>query len=271
LLAAGCAALPPPGTDDPASLAAAETAFAAQSVKEDMRAAFLANFAPDGMYVRKEWVNAKQDLEKREAPPIVLDWRPVHVETSADGTMGLSTGPWKLTSKADPAKPPMYGQFVTIWKREPGGPWKVAADIGVTNPKDSLWTTPLELVPSIPALDPDPQGVESVEGLLQLTANFNGVNTAYRVNASPRFRAYREGMDPLLTRQAALDSEALAPRDLMIWMFDYSEVAKSGDFGYMRGRYARYTAPDKILGHYLRVWRVEGGHWRIVLDVTTSD
>jgi ketosteroid isomerase-like protein len=271
LLAAGCAALPPPGTDDAESLAAAETAFAAQSVATDMRAAFLANFAPDGVYVRNEWTNAKADLEARKAPPIVLDWRPVHTETAASGDMGLSTGPWKITSKTDPTKPPMYGQFVSIWKREPGGPWKVAVDIGISNPKDSLWNVPLDVTPNGPVVYRDPQGVETVEGLFQLTANFNGIGAAYRVNASPRFRAYREGLDPMVTREDAFNAPIMAPRDLLIYYFDYSEVAKSGDFGYMRGRYAKYSAPDKILGEFLRVWRMEGDHWRIVLDVATTN
>ena len=271
LLAAGCAALPPPGSEDAASLAEAETAFAAQSVKEDMRAAFLANFAPDGVYVRKEWVVASKDLAARAAPPIVLDWRPVHTEVAASGEMGLSTGPWKLTSKTDPAQPPSYGQFVSIWKRNPGEPWKVAADIGISNPKNSLWDVPLDKTISGPAADPDPQGVETVEGLFQLTANFTGVVGAYRMNASPRLRLYREGIDPLVTREDAFNSPATAPRELLVWIVDYTEVAKSGDFGYSRGRYATYTGYPKILGHFLRVWRMEAGHWRIVMDVATSE
>jgi ketosteroid isomerase-like protein len=271
LLAAGCAALPPPGTEDPASLAAAETAFAAQSVKEDMRTAFLANFAPDGMFVRKEWTNARKDLEGRAAPPIVLDWRPQHTEVAASGEMGLSTGPWKLTSKTDPAQPPSYGQFVSIWKREPGGPWKVAVDIGVSNPTNSLWDAPLDLTPSAPtgALDPV-GGAEDADGLFQLTANFTGMAAAYRMNVGPRMRFYREGIDPLVTRDSALNSPALATRDLLFFFVEKSEVAISRDFGYVRGHYVKYAQPDKVLGQFLRVWRLEDGHWRIVMDVATS-
>jgi ketosteroid isomerase-like protein len=271
LLTAGCAALPPPGTDDAISLAEAETAFAAQSVKEDMRTAFLANFAPDGVYVRKEWTNARKDLEGRTAPPIVLDWRPQHTEVAASGEMGLSTGPWKLTSKTDPSQPASYGQFVSIWKREPGGPWKVAVDIGISNPTNSLWETPLDLVPSAPPGVLDPVGgAEDADGLFQLAANFTGMAAAYRMNVGSRMRFYREGIDPLVTPKTALDSPALASRDLLFFYVEKAEVAKSSDFGYVRGHYVKYTDPAKILGQFLRVWRLEGGHWRIVLDVATS-
>src|SRR5258706_10708676 len=66
--------------DPPASLAAAETAFAAHSLREDHRVAFMANFAGDGVYVRDGWVVANADLAKQAAPAIVLDWRPVYTE-----------------------------------------------------------------------------------------------------------------------------------------------------------------------------------------------
>ena len=272
LLLAGCAALPPPGTDDAYSLADAETRFAAQSVATDMRTAFLANFAPDGMYLRKgEWINAIKDLQGRAAPPIVLDWRPAFTEVAASGEMGLSTGPWKVTSKTDPSQPPSYGQFVSIWKREPNGPWKVVADIGISNPKPSLWEAPLVATPSGPASDPDPQGVETIEGLFQLTSNFTGNAGAYRMNASPRLRVYREGVDPMTVREDAFNSNDAMPRELINWKVEYSEVAKSGDFGYARGRYGKYAEYPKMSGSFLRVWRMEAGHWRVVMDVATKD
>src|SRR2546430_3678148 len=72
---AACSVLPT-AEDDGSSLARAESAFAAQSVREDMRSAFLVHFAPDGVFVREAWVNAHQYLAAHPAPPIVLDWRP---------------------------------------------------------------------------------------------------------------------------------------------------------------------------------------------------
>ena len=48
------------------------------------------------------------------------------------------------------------------------------------------------------------------------------------------------------------------------------ESAFSGDFGYVRGSYASADAPAKVLGHYLRVWRLEANDWRVALDVTNA-
>ena len=97
LAAAACTTVRP--IDPPASLAAAETAFAAHSVREDMRVAFMAAFADDGVFVRNGWTLATASLKDRPAPPIVLDWRPVYTEVARSGELGLSTGPWKITSK----------------------------------------------------------------------------------------------------------------------------------------------------------------------------
>ena len=101
-LAATACAMPVTQPDPPESLAAAETAFAAHSVREDMRAAFLAAFADDGVFVRDGWAVSNTYLKDRPAPPIVLDWRPVYTEVARSGELGLSTGPWKITSKEKP-------------------------------------------------------------------------------------------------------------------------------------------------------------------------
>src|SRR5207253_11514121 len=117
-----------------------------QSVREDRRAAFLAHFAADGVLVRNGWVNAREHLAPRPAPPIVLDWRPVHAEVAASGELGLSTGPWKVTSKLDPDAPPAYGQFVSVWKRDAGGAWRVLVDLGISHAQPVFWDRPLEII-----------------------------------------------------------------------------------------------------------------------------
>src|SRR5687767_13066775 len=141
-LALAACAHPPAMTDHSPSLAAAETAFAAHSVREDMRVAFLAAFADDGVFVREGWRVSNDFLRDRAAPPIVLDWRPQYVEAASSGDLGLSTGPSKIMSKTDPRTPPTFGQFVSVWRRAPGGAWKVAVDLGIAHPEDTLWKDP---------------------------------------------------------------------------------------------------------------------------------
>jgi ketosteroid isomerase-like protein len=268
LALAGCAApaLFPRDTQDAASLAAAETAFAAHSVREDMRAAFLAHFADDGVTVRSGWVNSNAFLKDRPAPPIVLDWRPAYVETARSGDFGLSTGPWKLTPKARPQEPG-YGQFVSIWKREAGGEWKVAVDLGIAHEQAALWDRPLEAVTVRDGGMPVAGGIGTAEARFARDARIHGTRIAYRRNAADNLRFYRDGFVPLLGREQSLASPALV-EEQPVYAIERMETARSGDFGYARGSYAAASAPTVPRGYFLRVWRLEAGEWKIALDVT---
>ncbi len=266
LLLAACANPASAPLDAAASLAAAESAFAAQSVREDMRAAFLANFADDGVFVRNGWVNAKTDLAARSAPAIVLDWRPVYTEVARSGDFGLSTGPWKLTSKAKPETPPSFGQFVSIWRRDPGGPWKVAVDIGISHAGAALWDQALASVvlPGRAALTRG--GIETAELEFVTDAHLKGLAAAYAIYGGAGFRFYREGFAPAVGKAQALASPAMI-NEKLAWSIDQVEMSRSRDFGYSRGSYAALATPKTPLGYFMRVWHVEDGQWRIALDV----
>ncbi len=268
-LAAGCAQLPaePPAPVPAASLAAAETAFAAHSVREDMRAAFLANFADDGVFVRNGWTNSNAFLATQPAPPIVLDWRPAHTEVAASGELGLSTGPWKITSKTDPAAPPAYGQYVSIWRREALGPWKVAVDLGIAHSQSSLWDAPLDTTSSEGTPASRSNDIESAELDFVSDAHALGPRAAYAKHGSQRMRFYRTSTQPAIGKAAALASPGMSDERLA-WVVDRTEIAGSRDFGYARGSYAALSARGVPLGYFLRVWRREGNAWRIVMDVT---
>lgn len=255
--------------DNTASLAAAETAFAAHSVREDMRAAFRAAFAPDGVFVRNGWTISNDWLRTQPAPPIVLDWRPQYVEVAASGDLGLSTGPWKITSKAKPDTPPTFGQFVSVWRRDGGGPWKVAVDLGIGHPADSLWGAPLE-TRQLPHQPSGPEGgIAQAEARFAAEARARGLRAAYAAHGADNLRFYRNGHAPTATRVAALASAAMGDES-PAWSIERTETARSGDFGYARGSYAAPSAPAVPVGWYSRVWRREGAQWRVVLDVTNA-
>jgi len=256
----------PATMDHTASLAAAETAFAAHSVREDMRVAFLAAFADDGVFVREGWRVSNDFLRDRPAPAIVLDWRPQYVETSASGDLGLSTGPSRITSKAQPETPPTHGQFVSVWRRSPGGPWKVAVDLGIGHPGDALWGTPLETRQLSAPATAAAGSVSQAEARFAEGARAHGLRAAYAAHGAANLRFYRPGQAPTATREAALASPAMAEA-APTWAVERTETSQAGDFAYARGAYATQSAPAVPIGWYLRVWRHEAGQWRIVMDV----
>ena len=262
---AACAALP--ASDENArGLADAESAFAAQSVREDMRRAFIAHFAPGGQFLRGKWVTARDWLEPRPAPPIVLDWRPQYVEVARSGDMGLSTGPWKLASRDDPAAAPAYGQFVSVWTRAQGGPWQVLVDSGISHDGAQLWEAPL-----VARTSPAVAGAESLPTaeaeLDRLSRGDGGLAAAYRARGAQDLRLYRTSEAPHASLDAALASPAVAANRVAWWIERY-DASASGDFGYALGRYSVPPATTTA-GHFLRVWRREPVGWRVVVDVAT--
>lgn len=258
----------PPHSTAPAELAAAESAFAAQSVREGMRAAFLAWLAPDATLFRAGPVNGPAAIAASPDPPIVLDWRPVFVEVAASGELGLSTGPWKITSRSDPSAPPLFGQFISVWKRTADAGWRVHVDLGISHPHPGLADAPLlaQVTPALARGD-SAAGVAAAEADFARRAAEAGNAAAYAHWLSPAARIYREGHAPFLGREAALASPA-AGNDRIAWSVERHEASASGDLGYAMGRYA--VPGGSTAGHYLRVWRREAPGWRIALDVVNA-
>ena len=63
-----------------------------------------------------------------------------------------------------------------------------------------------------------------------------------------------------------------APTGLLTWWPIYADVSRAGDLGYAYGTYELKTkASDEKpaeQGNYVRMWKRQGGAWRVVLDVT---
>jgi ketosteroid isomerase-like protein len=117
------------------SLVEAERAFARASVAKGIRDSFLEFFADDGVNFSPEPGNAKEFYGKRPAGPslITLDWSPIYADISQAGDMGYTTGPYTVTSK-EQQKVVGQGYYFSVWKKQAGGNWKVAADIGIQTP-----------------------------------------------------------------------------------------------------------------------------------------
>ena len=63
-------------------------------------------------------------------PGFALSWQPTTVEVSRTGDLGYTVGTYELTLH-DAQGNPMTdrGKYVTVWKKQPDGKWKVVADI----------------------------------------------------------------------------------------------------------------------------------------------
>lgn len=67
--------------------------------------------------------------------PMALTWKPIHAEMAASGDLGYTFGYWEARGKDKEGKEVVrYGKYVTIWKKQADGAWKVVYDGGNDGP-----------------------------------------------------------------------------------------------------------------------------------------
>jgi ketosteroid isomerase-like protein len=59
-----------------------------------------------------------------------LEWQPTRAEVSESGELGWTTG----TSRAVTPDGERRGKYISIWRKQADGSWKVAADLGNQGP-----------------------------------------------------------------------------------------------------------------------------------------
>lgn len=269
------------------SLVESERAFARTSVEKGMRDAFLAYLADDSIMFRPGPVDGKKIWRERQPPKGVLSWQPILADVARSGEMGYTTGPWEFREKSMADNPVAYGYFVSVWKKQADGSWKVALDIGTDNPAPTS--------PAPPARSPADASKPAKNGgaktdaggeraaLLELDREFDkastaqGFHDAFRAYAAEDVRLHRQNSFPAVGKAASL-SALSAARGALNWQPLNAGVSRSGDLGYTYGSYelkgdasagaAAATATNAASGHYLRIWKRQAdGSWKVVLDL----
>lgn len=132
VLLLGAASLQAVAADDLATLTeqvrATEIAFAKTLADRDVKA-FRAMIAPDVIWLAGQTLRGPDQVVTHwqkffDAPQPPFSWSPELVEVQEGGKLALSTGP-----VLDPAGK-RVGTFTSIWRREPGGEWKIIFDRG---------------------------------------------------------------------------------------------------------------------------------------------
>lgn len=95
-------------------------------------AAFFPANAP--IVTGKEAVGASW-MEVLTTPGVSLRWQPIKAELARSGELGYTYGRYQLTTTdAEGQSVTRHGKYVTIWKKQPDGAWRVVVDIGNPSP-----------------------------------------------------------------------------------------------------------------------------------------
>jgi ketosteroid isomerase-like protein len=258
------------------SLVEAERAFARLSVEKGMREAFLANLAEDAVIFRPGPVPAVPWYRDQPASKSVLEWAPEFAAVSSAGDLGYTSGPW--TYRRETGGEPLTGHFVSVWRREPGGTWKVILDAGVQHEAKS-GSRDLTYGPRSGDTGPNDgreaaeKALLAAERALAAASAENGWVEAFAARVTGDVRAFRTGDAPALGRDAARALYARRPGKLQ-WKTDAAVAASRGDLGFVYGtceRHVQGARPDSVdATAFLRIWRRRAdGAYEIALDLAS--
>jgi len=266
---------PPSVSGDLETLVNAERAFAKTATEKGIRDSFLEYFADDAIAFSPAPISATERLRSRPARPfseLELRWEPRTGDVAASGELGWLTGPSTFVDHTSPKPEPQHGNYLSVWRRQPGGPWRVFIDVGSSPPQPVAFSegfTRFPLPSHYAGGDTKPAAsAVLVEADRTLNAQIASVGAAaaYGAVTTADSRLHRSGFMPPIGSDA-----------IRAWMTDNAtamsastgsgDSAKSADLGYTYGTYDVKT-PAAEHGAYVRVWqRDRSGKWLLVADV----
>jgi len=251
------------------SLIAAERAFARRAESSGTKDAFVANLGVDGVLFRPGPVNGLAWFRDRPPARGYLSWDPEWAEISASGELGWTTGPFEFraTSASDTVSD--AGHYVTVWRRDPTGAWKLAVDIGTSHrfvPKrNDAGGTVLRPASSL--------GADAQRRLLAQDSVLGAAGVPARdalvASMDRGARLHREGAVPALGEAAvrtALRDDNRVYRSKPLG----GGTSRAADFGYTYGEYDLAATSERAAerGFYVRLWCPgSDATWRIILDL----
>lgn len=249
---------------------ATERAFAQMSLDKGTKMAFSTFFAPSGVTFQNNLpTNGQLHWQKQPEDKGKLQWKPLFANIALAGDLGFTTGPWAYFTRRTDASPNATGSFVTIWKKQPDGSWKVALDLGVGHsalpetafmPATKLGGKPISQDTSLIKA-----ALMSADYLFSKAIQNDDVLKVYESYLSNDVRLYRYGSQPIMKKNEALKI-LIKPSQKIKFEPLGGGVSAQGDLGYV---YGSASVGDKA-GNYLRVWRRAGKReWEIILDLAT--
>ncbi len=252
----------------PLQLAAAEREFSRTAVEKGIRNSFLAFLDSESVMFRPRPVNGMEQTLAGAETPGLLSWYPTVVEVSASGDFGYTTGPWEYRAAHVTDEPASYGHFVSVWKKNGEGQWKVILDVGNSykielKKGEELRTKQLPSgnAQGVVSSDIEQAGMIAADSAFSILARSKGNDAALMEFASDDVRVCRKGVFPADSKKKGM--EIGKDEKGMLYNFTSSRISSAGDLGFTYGT-AVNAAADTC--NYIRIWRKESG-WKVVIDL----
>jgi len=255
------------GQSDLQKLVDTEHAFARFAAEKGTKSAFLEYLTVDGLVFVPDKANGKTFWRSREESPSLLSWAPNYADISANGILGYTTGNWELRAKGKDDVPSAFGEFITIWLRQPDKGYKFVIDIGVSHDRpakySSEWVTAADKETDLNAKNSS--AADIVYRFFEI-ANQKGLAKAYEAFAAPEIRMFREDKFPTVGKKNVLAE--VKKQTGTVNSAKRSVFFGSGNIAYTNNTYTG-TKGGKVVekGNFVQIWKLRAGRWQIVLDI----
>jgi hypothetical protein len=204
---------------------------------------------------------AHPDLE-RESPSteIRLTWEPKIIRVANSAQLAVSTGPYLLQNKAGKQS---FGCFLSIWRKQSDGEWRVSADIGVPAPTFDDFPEDFQTLDDLSVWEP-PELSKLLAFERQQFGSDVDIDTIYRSVALPETLFERADL-PLMNGRDSYDA-FLAAQKTRHTQLSQSGGDVSGNLGFTYGT----ELEEGSRTAYLRVWVWRQQRWWLLFDVATA-
>ena len=263
------------------SMRETERNFARASVAIGRNAAFAEYFAEKSVLFTDKWIsNGKRYSKERKADPVVLKWEPEFMDISDSRDFGISTGPWEAQEYRPNTARVATGYFLTVWKKQSDGTWKVILDGGSETPiaadnkhSFSFPSGADKAVKNCPVFNEDLLNKELCDREKQFLSVWEKtpLPSSYISYLDPDARMQLKGHLPSTNADSIIAFISGFDKKL-IWETVGSGAATSGDLGFTYGFLQIRSSQPVTKGHYVRIWKKQpGAGWRIDLEMINPD
>jgi hypothetical protein len=255
------------------SLLAAENYFSGLSADKGVKKAFLKVsddetivFRPSPVAARKFYKDAKEDST-------FLSWYPSYARISISGDWGFTSGPYIAKASKESEKK-IHGQYLSVWKRNSKGVWKLAIDAGIRHPEPKA-EPKLDFASntgnffrqhSTLRQQQRKDIVVSTEKLFSLTLKAIAAD-AYNEFADDDIHILFPGVYPIVGKKNAI---AFFNSQKMRFLSETiaADRAFGGEYAYTYGTASLTRSAKKEEFNYIRIWqRSEENTWNVLFEL----
>jgi ketosteroid isomerase-like protein len=257
------------------SLVQAEMSFAAMSVEKGRRTAFTTFLADDSILFRPGPVAGREWFIQAPESKGILNWRPAVAMISASGNFGYTTGPWQFYEQSMREPPVSNGQFLSFWRKDSDGLWKVVVDFGNMNPPpaaddSSVLKRQLQST-SVPCdMQTATETVLREDSAFATMTRENGTLKAFPLYLHESARLLRDNAHPAIGVEKIKEYLSLSAERLK-WEPLAAGVSDSCDLAYTYGNGQLEIGQESQAAHYMRIWLREGETWKVAADLIVPD